>query len=93
MKKNLSFYDQENEYETKSISKNKATTKTKIRKNFVHYYFSIDATNVRSVARMVNDSPEEKANSKMKRYVNDGVAHIGLFAKCKIELGEELRYG
>ena len=42
---------------------------------------------------MVNDSPEEKANSKMKRYVNDGVAHIGLFAKCKIELGEELRYG
>jgi len=53
---------------------------------------SLDATNYSSFGKMVNDSPDEYANSNMRREVVGKIIHLCLFAKHDITKGTELRY-
>jgi len=54
-------------------------------------FYSIDATNVDGLGKMVNDSPEEYANAKMKRDVFNNSVHLFLVAVCYIKAGTEIR--
>ena len=53
--------------------------------------FSVDATHEKSYGRLVNDSPENYSNTKMKRIVIDKAIHLCMFAKDLIPIGTELR--
>lgn len=58
---------------------------------FSHNY-SIDATYSTTFGRLVNDSPENLANGKMKREVISGGICLCLYAKVDIAEGTEIRY-
>lgn len=53
-----------------------------------HLFFRIDATEVSSLARMVNDLPERSSNCAMKKVVTDNEAHLLLFSIKDIKCGE-----
>lgn len=54
--------------------------------------FSIDATEIETFAKYVNDSPRKFANCTAKSANLDGIPHVLLFAAKDIAIGTELRY-
>jgi len=56
------------------------------------YPFSIDATEIEGLGKMVNDSPEIYANAKMKRMIIGKDFHLCLFSTASIEKGTEIRW-
>jgi SET domain. len=56
------------------------------------HYFSIDATLTDCLAKFINDSPDDYANSSMKKVFLDGQPMLVLKAKRDIEVHEEIRY-
>ena len=72
---------------------NALSHKRRIHNNsFVLFCFSIDATkDTTSLGRMVNDSPNDFANAKMKRVICETDAHLCLFAINEIKAGTEIR--
>ena len=53
---------------------------------------SIDTTYSTSIARFINDSPNELSNCKMEKTVEDGKPYLILVAKVEIRENAELRY-
>ena len=59
----------------------------------MHFFLSsIDAIYSTSIARFINDSPNEFSNCKMEKIVEDGKPHLILVAKVEIQENTELRY-
>lgn len=55
--------------------------------------FSIDTTErIDSIGRLVNDSPNNFANARIKRVAANSIVHLCLFAIKPIDLGTEIRY-
>lgn len=52
----------------------------------------MDATKTEGLGKMINDSPDELANSVMKREVLGKNVHLCLYATKNIAKGTEIRY-
>jgi len=57
----------------------------------VCYLFSVDATLTDGLGKMVNDSPNNFANAKIKRIVISNKIYICLFATKDLNVGSEIR--
>lgn len=57
----------------------------------IYTFFSLDATNIHCMGKMVNDSPEMFANAKMKKVIINENIHLCLYAIKDINKGTEIR--